>query len=59
MAIDTPEDLERAMHEFQRLRDAAPDTPDAARRDEIDAEIKAYYAQHAGDLQKGNSSPRY
>jgi hypothetical protein len=58
MAIDTPEDLERAVQEFQRLRDAAPESPDAARRDEVDAEIKAYYAQHAGDLQKG-SSPRY
>ena len=56
MPINSPSDLEKAVQEFQRLRDAPADSPDAARRDEIDAEIKAYYAQHAGDLETGRGS---
>ncbi len=58
MTIDSPDALAEAVQEFQRLRDAKPESPDAARREELDAEIKAYYAQNAGDLQNG-SSPRY
>lgn len=52
MTIQTPNELANAVQEFQRLRDAAQDSPEAQRRDELDAEIKAYYAEHAGDLRK-------
>ncbi|WP_207478617.1 hypothetical protein [Arenibaculum pallidiluteum] len=58
MPINSPDELAKAVQEFQRLRDAPPDSPDAARRDAVDAEIKTYYAQHAADLEKGGS-PRY
>jgi hypothetical protein len=52
MAIATESVLERAVQEFQNLRDAAEDTPDGRRRLELDAEIKAFYAQHSDDLRK-------
>jgi hypothetical protein len=52
MAIRNESDLERAMQEFQSLRDAADDTPDGRRRMELDAEIKAFYVQSSNDLRK-------
>jgi hypothetical protein len=52
MAIRNESDLERAMQEFQNLRDAADDTPDGRRRMELDAEIKAFYAQNSSDIRK-------
>jgi hypothetical protein len=44
MPISSTEDLEKAMQEFQRLRDAPDDSPEGRRRMELDAEIKAYDA---------------
>jgi len=52
MAIRNESDLERAMQEFQSLRDAADDTPAGRRRMELDAEIKAFYVQSSNDLRK-------
>jgi len=48
MPISSTEDLEKAMQEFQRLRDAPDDSPDGRRRMELDAEIKAYDATRGG-----------
>jgi hypothetical protein len=42
--IETPEQLEAALGEYQRLRDAPDGSASARRRAELDAEIKAYYA---------------
>jgi hypothetical protein len=49
MPINSTEEFEKAMQEFSRLTDAPADSPDARRRDELDAEIKAYYATRGGD----------
>jgi hypothetical protein len=49
MPISTTEDLEKAMQEFQRLRDAPEDSPQGRRRMELDAEIKAYAASRGGE----------
>ena len=49
MPISSTEDLEKAMQEFQRLRDAPDDSPDGRRRMELDAEIKAYDASRGGE----------
>ncbi|HYI72298.1 MAG TPA: hypothetical protein VEX87_21240 [Skermanella sp.] len=48
MPINSSEELEKAMHEFQRLHDAPDDSPDGRRRMELDAEIKAYDATRGG-----------
>lgn len=50
MPIRDETELEQAVQEFQNLRDAPEKTPEASRRAELDAEIKAYYLQHAADL---------
>jgi len=49
MPISSTEDFEKAMQEFQRLRDAPDDSPDGRRRMELDAEIKAYDASRGGE----------
>ena len=48
MPINSTQEFEKAMAEFQRLSEAADDTPDGRRRAELDAEIKAYEAQRGG-----------
>jgi hypothetical protein len=48
MPISSTEDFEKAMKEFQRLRDAPDDSPDGRRRMELDAEIKSYDASRGG-----------
>jgi hypothetical protein len=48
MPISSTEDLEKAMQEFHRLRDAPDDSPEGRRRMELDAEIKAYDASRGG-----------
>jgi hypothetical protein len=48
MPISSTEDLEKAMQEFQRLRDAPDDSEEGRRRMELDAEIKAYDASRGG-----------
>lgn len=50
MTINTVEELERAMAEFQKLQNAPPDSADERRRRELDAEIKAFAVQHPGEL---------
>lgn len=53
MTIDSMEDLERAVAEFQTLRNAAPNSAEERRRRELDAEIKAFTAQHPGEMRPG------
>ncbi len=48
MPINSTEELESAMQEFQRLRDAPDDSPEGRRRMELDAEIKIYDASRGG-----------
>ncbi|UEM01731.1 hypothetical protein JL101_017175 [Skermanella rosea] len=48
MPISSTEELEKAMQEFQQLRDAPDDSPQGRRRMELDAEIKAYDASRQG-----------
>jgi hypothetical protein len=53
MPIRDESELERAMQEYHELRHAPAGSPEARRRDEIDAEIKAYSMQHMHELTKG------
>jgi hypothetical protein len=48
MSISSTEDFEKAMQEFQRLRDAPDDSEEGRRRMELDAQIKAYDASRGG-----------
>ncbi|HZH26961.1 MAG TPA: hypothetical protein VEY95_07235 [Azospirillaceae bacterium] len=54
MAMDIRDEngLQEAVQEFQKLAAAQDGTPEATRRAELDAAIKAYCAQH-------NSEDRY
>lgn len=52
MAIRTQEEYERAVQEFQGLRDAPADSPDGMRRAELDAEIKAFYMQNGDEMRR-------
>ncbi len=54
--IETPADLENAMQEFQRLREARDGTPEAARRTELNAEIMEYHTRESRALTKGRSA---
>jgi len=56
MPIRTEAELEQAVQRFQELRSAPADSPDGRRRAELDAEIKAYYQQHAEDLRRSKPS---
>jgi hypothetical protein len=56
MPISSTEDLEKAMQEFQRLRDAPDDSEEGRRRMELDAEIKAYDASRGGGDRSGGGS---
>ena len=51
--INSPEELQRAVEEFQRLSSAADGSAEAKRRSELDGQIKAYYAQGKQDLATG------
>lgn len=53
MPIRDEAELERAMQEYHKLRDAPAGSPQARRRDEIDAEIKAFSMQHMHEMAKG------
>ncbi|WP_207462254.1 hypothetical protein [Azospirillum sp. SYSU D00513] len=50
MPINSEQDLESAVAEFQRLADAPDGSPDGQRRMELDAEIKAYYVQCSDEM---------
>ena len=51
--INSPEDLQRAVDEFNRLSGASDGSPDAKRRSELEGQIKAFYAQGKQDLATG------
>lgn len=53
MRITTGTELERAVREYDRLKDAADGTPEARRRDELNAAISLYYLDHKDELRKG------
>lgn len=57
MPINSQRELEQAMAEFQRLTDAPEESPDGRRRRELDAEIKAYYAQCSDEMRP--AKPRH
>ncbi len=52
MPIRTEQELERAVQEFQTLRDAPEDSDRGRRRAELDADIKAFYVTNAESLRK-------
>lgn len=53
MPIETEQDFENAMQEYQRLK-GAPASPEAERRlRELDGEITAFNARSMQDLAKG------
>lgn len=53
MPINSDQDLERAVQEFQRLSDAPDESEEGRRRSVLDADIKEYYAQCANTLRPG------
>lgn len=52
MPIETEQELERAVQEFQTLRDAPEDSAEGQRRAVLDADIKAFYLTNAEDMRK-------
>ncbi|HET8726444.1 MAG TPA: hypothetical protein VFO41_02945 [Alphaproteobacteria bacterium] len=58
MKITTGEELEQAVQEYGRLKDAAENTPDADRRDELNAAISRYYLDHKDELRKAKPEHR-
>lgn len=53
MPINNERELERAVTEFQRLNETPADSPDARRRRELDADIKAYYQRCSNEMRPG------
>ena len=53
MPINSDQDLERAVQEFQRLSDAPDESEEGRRRSVLDADIKVYYAKCANTLRPG------
>jgi hypothetical protein len=53
MSINSQQELERAVAEFQRLAEAPEGSSSEQRRRELDAEIKAFYAQCSEELRPG------
>lgn len=53
MEIRSTAELERALHELQSLEKARAGSPEAMRRDDLDAAIKAYYKKHGQKFEKG------
>ncbi len=50
MAIRTDHELENAVQEYQRLRNAPEGSDSAARREALNADIQTYYHQHKQNL---------
>lgn len=50
MAIRTDDELENAVQEYQRLRNAPEGSDSAARRESLNADIQTYYHQHQQNL---------
>lgn len=57
MPINSQDELERAVQEFQTLSDAADESQEGKRRQVLDADIKAYYAQ-CSDAMRPGKPPR-
>ncbi|CAO3444784.1 hypothetical protein [Azospirillum argentinense] len=57
MPINSERELEQAVAEFQRLADEPAGSSGERRKLELDADIKAFYAQHSDDMRKGK--PRH
>lgn len=53
MPINNERELEQAVAEFQRLADAPAGSADERRRLELDADIKAFYAQCSDQMKMG------
>lgn len=53
MPIRDERELEQAVQEFQKLRNATDGSPEGRRRADIDADIKAFYAANAESMRKG------
>ncbi|WP_042691859.1 hypothetical protein [Azospirillum sp. B506] len=53
MSIESEQDLERAVQEFQSLGDAPDGSEEGRRRSVLDADIKAYYARCANTMRPG------
>lgn len=52
MPIRSEQELEKAVAEYQRLGQGALSSADADRRDNLNADIQAYYTEHAETLRK-------
>ncbi|MFV3128578.1 hypothetical protein [Niveispirillum sp. KHB5.9] len=50
MAIRSDQELEMAVREYQKLRNAPEGSDSAARRDNLNADIQTYYHQNHQDL---------
>lgn len=50
MSIESEQELEQAVQEFQRLRDAQEGSEEGRRRSVLDADIKSYYARCADTM---------
>ncbi len=53
MPISNERELEQAVAEFQRLAEAPDGSPGERRRRDLDADIKAFYAQCADTMKRG------
>lgn len=53
MPIRSEQELEKAVAEYQRLGQGDISSADADRRDNLNADIQAYYTEHAEDMRKG------
>lgn len=52
MPIRDEQELERAVQEFQELRDAPEESERGRRRADLDADIKAFYLTNAESMRK-------
>lgn len=57
MPINSEAELERAVQEYQRLSEAPDGSQEGRRRQTLDADIKAYYAQ-CSDAMRPAKPPR-
>ncbi|WP_376959429.1 hypothetical protein ABNQ39_05680 [Azospirillum sp. A26] len=50
MPIESEQELEQAVQEYQRLSDAPEESEEGRRRSVLDADIKSYYARCADTM---------
>ncbi len=53
MPIANERELQHAMQEYNRLRDAPRESPDGHRFAALDADIRAYFLEHGGEMALG------